>query len=354
MLDYLIVGQGIAGTSLAHFLLQREKHICVIDEETTHSSTRVAIGTCNPITGNNFVKTWLADSVFPFARQFYATLEHEFGEQFFYPKMLYRIFPDEKRKAKWLRKCEQPEYAGFVAESEVDEQLSRWANNPLGSIEIKQAGFVDTNKLLSKYRAHLRERQMLREQKLDFSKLRFDENQVHWHDLSARKIIFCEGSTAIANPLFMDLPISLNKGQIVTVHIPDCPIDAILKKKCIVLPWGNEIYKVGATYEADFENLNPTDAGKEILQEQLEDLFKVPFEIIEHKVGVRPASVDRKPLIGLHHKQNMAGIFNGFGAKGLTLAPWFAQHFVAHLEEGVQLLDEVSIRNYPQRTVRNR
>ncbi|KAA3658117.1 MAG: FAD-dependent oxidoreductase [Calditrichaeota bacterium] len=354
MLDYLIVGQGIAGTVLADFILARGKTICVVDDNDPNASTKLAIGTCNPVTGNNFVKTWLADSIFPFARQFYERLETDFGERFYYPKKLYRIFPDEKRKAKWLRKCGQPEYAAFVAESEIDAQLSKWLHIPLGSIEIKQAGFVDTKKLLERYRTRLQENGLLRERKFDFADLLFESTFVKWHDLAAKRIIFCEGSAATNNPLFRDLPFSLNKGQVFTLRIPDFPDDAIIKKKCIVLPWGKSVFKVGATYEAAYENLLPTETGKEILTGQLKDLFKIPFEIIDHEAGIRPASIDRKPLIGMHHQQKLAGIFNGFGAKGLTLTPWFARHFVHHLEDGILLMDDVSIRNHLQRTVRNR
>ncbi|KAA3609613.1 MAG: FAD-binding oxidoreductase [Calditrichaeota bacterium] len=353
-LDYLIIGQGIAGTMLAHFLRQRGKTICVIDDDCPNAATKLAIGTCNPITGNNFVKTWMADTIFPFAFDLYRQLETQFNETFFHPRKLYRIYPDEKRKTKWLRKAELPEYVSYISANKMDEHFEKWLHNPLGGMEISQTGYVDTNRLLTSYRNLLQQENQLENENFNFADLHFETDSVRWKDKVANRIIFCEGVRATKNPLFCDLPFSINKGQFLTVKIENCPIDHIIKKKCIVLPYGDGIFKVGATYESDYPDINPTQNGLSALQHQLHDLFKIPVKIIGHQAGIRPASIDRKPLIGMHHQQKLAGIFNGFGAKGLTLAPWFAQHFVAHLEDGETLLADVSIRHYLQRTVRNR
>ena len=353
MLDYLIVGQGIAGTMLAYFLDQLHKKILIIDDFSAESSTQIAIGTCNPVTGNNFVKTWLADEIFPFARMFYAELEREFGMRFYYPKPLYRIFPDEKRKSKWLKKCELPAFQQYVAQAD-DNYFSQWLQNPLRGIEILQAGYIDTLVLLTCFRQRFLQKQQLIDARFKFSDLQMTGEFVQWQDRRAARIIFCEGAAALANPLFGDLPFSVNKGQFLTLTIKHFPVNHIIKKKCIILPFGDGIFKVGATYESHYDDLSPDQTGREQRQSQIADTVRMPFSIVAQKAGLRPASIDRKPLIGMHHREKRAGIFNGFGAKGLTLAPWFARHFVQHLAEGSPLLTEVAIANYLQRTVRNR
>ena len=55
--DYLVIGQGIAGTWLSYFLLKQGKSVLVIDQWDEHSASHVASGIINPITGRNFVKT---------------------------------------------------------------------------------------------------------------------------------------------------------------------------------------------------------------------------------------------------------------------------------------------------------
>jgi hypothetical protein len=42
-------------------------------------------------------------------------------------------------------------------------------------------------------------------------------NGINWQDISAKKIIFCEGYHAIHNPWFNYLPFQLAKGEILTL-----------------------------------------------------------------------------------------------------------------------------------------
>ena len=64
--DYLIVGQGIAGTVLSYTLLEKGKTALVIDKNQAQTSSKVATGICNPITGRRWAKTWQGDKLFPF------------------------------------------------------------------------------------------------------------------------------------------------------------------------------------------------------------------------------------------------------------------------------------------------
>jgi nucleoside-diphosphate-sugar epimerase len=63
-MNYLIVGQGIAGTNLTFTLLERGNSVTIADNPQEFSSSKVAAGLFNPITGRKMSKTWLADSLF--------------------------------------------------------------------------------------------------------------------------------------------------------------------------------------------------------------------------------------------------------------------------------------------------
>ena len=54
--EYIIIGQGIAGSMMAHTLLSRGKNILVIDQFHPNSSSNIASGVVNPITGRKMVK----------------------------------------------------------------------------------------------------------------------------------------------------------------------------------------------------------------------------------------------------------------------------------------------------------
>ena len=75
--DFIIVGQGIAGSLIAHFLLQHNKKILVIDKFNPNSASNIAAGVVNPITGRRMVKSWLIDDVLPFAKSTYRLLENQ-------------------------------------------------------------------------------------------------------------------------------------------------------------------------------------------------------------------------------------------------------------------------------------
>ena len=66
--DYLIIGQGIAGTLLAYFLQKKGASILVIDDAYERAATQVAAGIINPITGRRYVKSWRVDELIPFAK----------------------------------------------------------------------------------------------------------------------------------------------------------------------------------------------------------------------------------------------------------------------------------------------
>ena len=57
-LDYIIVGQGLVGSAVALQLLRRNKKILVIDRPLANSSSRIAVGLFNPITGRANSSHW--------------------------------------------------------------------------------------------------------------------------------------------------------------------------------------------------------------------------------------------------------------------------------------------------------
>ena len=52
--DFIIVGQGLAGTLLAHDLLDSKKRILIIDKHLKASASKVAGGLMNPISVRGF------------------------------------------------------------------------------------------------------------------------------------------------------------------------------------------------------------------------------------------------------------------------------------------------------------
>lgn len=83
--DYILVGQGLVGSALALQLIKRNKKILVIDQPFANASSRVAAGLFNPITGRHMIKTWMADTLFPYFHAFYREAEVLTNSKFFLP-----------------------------------------------------------------------------------------------------------------------------------------------------------------------------------------------------------------------------------------------------------------------------
>ena len=68
--------------------------------------------------------------------------------------------------------------------------------------------------------------------------------------------------------------------------------------------------------------------------------------MVQHEAGVRPSSNDRRPILGAHPQQKNIYIFNGLGAKGVMLAPYFAQQLGANITAGKAIDKEASVERY--------
>ena len=74
-IDYLIVGQGIAGSSFAWNLFLNKKKFLIVDKEKSETASYAAMGVYNPITGRRHTETWNAKILFKDLEFFYTKVE---------------------------------------------------------------------------------------------------------------------------------------------------------------------------------------------------------------------------------------------------------------------------------------
>ena len=89
-----------------------------------------------------------------------------------------------------------------------------------------------------------------------------------------------------------------------------------------------------------------TQEAKDDLLEKVKLLTKKSFEVIDHQVGIRPTTPDRRPIIGKHPTFNNLLLFNGLGTKGYLMAPLLAKEFVDYLDNDKELDKEVRIERF--------
>lgn len=344
-IDYLLIGQGTAGSLLAWQLMQKGCRVLVVDDGRP-SSSRVAAGICNPVTGRKLTRTWLADELFPYLHDFYRNLERELDTSFFHPVPLYRPYQSIEEQNFFIAQTANPLLQDYVRLSASDQAYASLIHNDLGGLETLQAAWVDLPVMLDALRDRFREAGALAEDSFSWDDVIREEDSVTWKDIQARKIISCEGAYARFGPYFGWLPWAVVKGEILSVDWPGQSLPGIVNQSIWIQPHKDGTFRVGSTYEWDDLDWEPTEKGRTYLEGKLTKLTKLPFEIQRHVAGIRPATQGRRPFAGLHPEYTPIGIFNGLGSKGTSLAPFLSRQLADFLTEGKELHPDANIERF--------
>ncbi len=338
--DYIIVGQGLAGTVLAIKLLSRGKKVIVFDEETDSSSSKVALGMVNPVTGRKLVKSWKVDTLLPEAISFYKKVEKLFNVELLHFTDIIRLFSSSKDINEWQLRQSDENYGDYL--SDVCEIKEDEINAEHGGI-IKRGFWLDIPKMLQLFKS-LYQTSIVNEV-FNHDEVVFLDNNVKYKNFETNRVVFCDGYKGAENPFFKMLPFNLSKGEILTIK-SDFSFDKILNKGGSLVPVNDDEYKIGGTFVWDDLSKVVTLKGREHLEHKLSSMINCSYSVLKQEVGIRPTVKDRRPFIGVHPNYNQLCIFNGLGTKGVSLAPYYAGHLVEFLEMGGSLDAEVCISRF--------
>jgi glycine/D-amino acid oxidase-like deaminating enzyme len=341
--DYLVVGQGLCGTFLSWNLLKEGKSVLVIDDAEPNSSTRVASGVINPVTGRRIVKTWMIDEVLPFAHEQYLLLGSELGVELVRQCNVLQFHSTiQMRDAFNERLAEDPQYLAIAN----GQAWKDYFDFIYGVGEIDPCLLVNLNAMLEKWREMLRSKNCLLEEVFNHHQLEVKNDSVCYNGINAQKIIFCNGAAAFNLPFFKLLPYATNKGEAVIADIPGLPKKNIFKQALSIVPWRNELFWVGSTYEWEYADVLPTERFRNRVEEVLGSWLKLPYKIVDHIASVRPATIERRPFVGLHPHIPALGILNGMGTKGCSLAPYFAKALTDSLVHDIPIRADADVKRF--------
>lgn len=338
--DYLIVGQGLAGSCLALQLIIRNKSVFVFDQPTQNRASSIAAGLFNPVTGKLMSKTWMADRLFTYLHEFYSNSESQLESKFFHPFPLYRPFISIEEQNEWMGKSAEPEMMDYIAEVFTSGVYSSEVKDPFGGLLLKNCGYLDVPSFIKATRNLLVKKESFREENFNEVAIEFDGDTISYEDLKASKIIFCNGTQSLNNHFFKDVPIRPLKGETLSVAI-DQSMQRIYNRGVYVVPSPEKgIFKVGATYNTKDKTEGTSEGGRTELIEKLNSLIKVSFRETGGDWGFRPTTPDRRPILGAHPAHPNLVMFNGLGTKGVSLAPYFSHH-LADWITGVSKIDKL-------------
>jgi len=343
----LIVGQGLAGTFLAHYLRQAGMQVLIIDNRHQGCASVEAAGLINPVTGRYFAKSWRIDELLPFAREAYRHQEVLLGIRCYYDRPIFRAFFSPKESNDWWARGSDPRFEPYFAPDADPWPFGHLCKPVHSYAAVNQSAQVDVRLFLQAFAEKAVEEGWLLRDRFDFSLLDVGIDSVRYGDIEPQYLVFCEGFGLKGNPFFGNLPMEGAKGEVLLLRIPGFPNDIVLKHKIFIAPLGGDLFWAGATYERDFADAGPSPEKAGFLKARVEEILRVPFQEVGHRAAIRPTVKDRRPLLGFHTKYPRLAVFNGLGTKGASLAPYWAHHF-AQVIAGNQTLDpEVDILRFP-------
>jgi len=344
MQDYIIVGSGLAGIAFAETLLQHGKSFVVFDNHS-QNSTQIAGGLYNPVILKRFSEVWNAKSQLEVATPFYKTIEQKLQIELDFKIPIYRKFFSVEEQNNWFTASDKPSLAPFLS-NKIIHKSYKSIDAPFGYGEVLQTGYVDTKILLANYHQYLKANNWLDENTFDYNELRVLDNHIEYQNLKAKRIVFAEGFGMHSNPFFKHLPWDGTKGELFIIKADDLDLDVIVNTSVFILPLGNKLYKVGATYHWEDKTSTPTEEAKKELIERIKEILLCDFEIVEHFAGVRPTVKDRRPLLGTHPKYKNIHILNGLGTRGVMLAPSMAIDLYDFIENDKPLDKSIDINRF--------
>ncbi|MDR6966215.1 glycine/D-amino acid oxidase-like deaminating enzyme [Flavobacterium arsenatis] len=347
MIDYLIIGSGIAGIAFAENCLQNDKCIFVLDDHSQNSS-KVAGGLYNPVILKRFSKLENAQEQLILLNSFYASIENRIHTKINFPLPILRKFFSIEEQNNWFIASDKIGLSPFLSTDLLFKQYEG-IDAPFGYGEVLQTGYVDTALLLERFRSYLIENNLFRQETFDYELLEVGADFIQYKDIKARHIIFAEGFGMHFNPYFKHLPLDGTKGELFIIKAPSLNLDVIVNTSVFILPLGNDLFKVGATYNwADKTDL-PTEEGKQELISKIKEILSCDFEIIKHFAGVRPTVKDRRPLVGTHPDHKNIHILNGLGTRGVMLGPSMAQVLYENIENRKPLDRSCDIKRFDKK-----
>jgi glycine/D-amino acid oxidase-like deaminating enzyme len=342
-IDYLIIGQGLAGSLLAWELSQRQKKVIIIDNGKENAS-QLAAGLINPVTGMRFVKSTDVERLLPTATNYYDQLSQYFKQIFYIEKPMLRILRNNKEVLACQKRLQQTEYSPYLSKA-ISTRPS--FNAPLGLLQQKQTGYLLTKKLLTALKKYFISINAYHIDKINLNEIALSPN-IQWKGIRPKQIIFCEGHHASNNPWFSWLPFQPVKGEIITATATEKIPQYILNYGHWFIPLDDYQFRTGATFDRDSLDTEITIDAKETLLAKLKQVYpELTLERINNQqAGIRPTTLDKQPFIGHHPIHPELVIFNGFGAKGSLQIPWYSQRLADSLLNNSPIPQACNILRY--------
>ena len=341
MSKYLIVGQGLAGTLLAFSLLEKGEEVMIADDYKHPSASSVAAGMWNPVTFKRLSASWLVKEMLEEMNLTFRRLEEKLGAEFFHQLPVARIFNSIQDANFWDEKSDHPEVGRFLS-ARTNNSVQESFNSPFGNSEVNECGWLNVPLFREASKNYFIQHENLIEEAVNEEDVQFTSEGVLWKGKQFDKLLLCNGIGVNTWKGLEALDLIPNHGQVLDLKIEKLELDAIVNFGQFLLPFGNEKFRLGATYNWNEVPDKPTEEAKELLLSELNLRLDKSIFVESQKTGFRPTTRDRRPIIGFAMDNELLGVFGGLGSKGVLLAPYFAKLFTSVLTDATPIPKEVN------------
>jgi glycine oxidase len=333
----LIIGGGLAGTTVAWRLLERGVPFMIVDRDEPLTSSKVAAGLVTPVTGMRLNLNWRYDTIHPEALAFYRSIEKRLGTLFYHEVPIVRLLRDEGMAELWRKRSRQAEIQPYVNPAPpmplVDEEVF---SAPHGGFEMRHSGWMDTAAYLQASRRHF--------ESLGCWQTGESDGSLVWRGEVFTHAVSCIGWEAARHPWFDWVPFRSARGTVLKLQADTQGEKRIINRGCWLIPRADGTFRAGPTYELDFDvPFKPSAESILELEVKLHRLYKGSYAVLDAQTGVRPIVPRKRALIGFHPARPQVGFVNGLGSKGVLRAPWVARQFVEHLLDAKPVEEELDL-----------
>lgn len=354
----VIIGQGIAGTTVGWELLRRGLDFIGFDGGEPSASSRIAAGLVTPVTGKRGVLTWSWYHAWKTADAHYRNCEQATASQFWYPTQALRLY-ESRDEAAYLSE-RFTKQANLPIENYARDALERDSksyDNDCGGFSMPTAAQLDTQTYLAVSQSIFRT-EVYSHEKLDLS-ADFVPSENGWRlprfDIRCRCLVFAQGYAPAPNPWFPEMPLVPSRGDILRIEAHLLEERTIHRQVWFTRDRTSQPrtsttsetwypYLIGSTYRWHQLDGPPRLEDREEIEAKFRSWFKSPYRVVDHRSGVRPSSYGQRPLLKSRLVPSPCHTINGLGAKGVLYAPWMAQVLVDSIVDGIPIPDEFSWR----------
>jgi len=339
--DFIIVGQGIAGTSFAYELLRKKKSFIIIDCNDKVTSSKVALGVYNPLVLKWFSKVWNIDAQLAHFYSFYNSFSKFLNKKIVFDIGIYKYLDNSYQQNNWMVKSGNLNKMKYMSSNLLSINNSNLNYSDFYGL-INHAGRIDISSVLTLFYDYCIKNNFSLEENFSYSDLEMGLDSVKYKGIESKNIIFCEGYRALNNPFF-NLSIIPTKGEVLKIFSKDLKLNQIIHSGGLIVPLGDNKYAIGSTYIYNNQSYHVTNSGKDKLTSILNSTLNCNYQIISYDVGIRPATKDRKAILGRHSKYSNMYILNGLGSRGVLLAPYLSMSLINNIYDSGLIDKEVKV-----------